>query len=399
MVHAELASLALTLAAGNADVLEKVVVSHDVDATVLVTGVPVTESGDSIRTHFRKIEWRNLNTLTGDEADFDDVVFRISTADYTTLVDNINLLFTPDWSQTDAALEDNENDAVIRALIPPGNPSNTNEVQMTINTPTNGEPGNINNAVFGSLADLHIGYVAAALTNAHEGRAILLNENTIFDTVAGDTAASVISSMGDGDETAENLSFGNAVMRGLFPTNDTGTEEGYYTEHMTQDKHGPLKELLSALYHQAPGRFQQSTQQSTANDTEEFQMDGTPQPLPLEKGDIMSFKLTVSSNLRMGTGFLATGTSVAAAQGILQSVLPASSIANPSTYAKPFNVNDTVADAEASDTAVANSEAEGDYSAGIYVEPQSGDAITTDSKITCGVRPQKYLLKITLEDG
>ena len=393
MVHAELASLALTLAAGNADVLEKMVVSHAVDATVLVTGVPVTESGESNRTHFRKIEWRNINTLTGDDADLDDVVFRISTADYTTLVNNINLLFTPDWSQTDSQLEDNQNNAIIRALIPPGNPSNTNAVQMTINTPTNGQPGNVNNAVFGSLADLHIGYVAAAMTNAHEGRAILLNETDIFDTVAG-ASASVTSAMGDGDETADSLSFGNAVMRGLFPTNDTATESGYYTEQMTQDKHGPLKELLSALYHDAPERFQQST----ANDTEQFDMDGTPQPLPLEKGDIMSFKLTVSSNLRMGTNFLAIGTTVATAQGILQSVLPASSIANPSTYAKPFNVDDTVVDAAASDTAVANSEAEGDYSAGIYVDPQNNNQITTGSKITCGVRPQKYLLKITLED-
>ena len=136
----------------------------------------------TLLTLLQTIQWRNYNaTDESNSADSDDIVFRISTTNYQNTVQYLNeRVFTPSWSQTDTQLVDNTNDATIRSLVPVGAGTNTNAVEMKVTDVQNGAPGNLSESVFGSLADLHIGYVSASLTNAHEGRAIILNENDIL---------------------------------------------------------------------------------------------------------------------------------------------------------------------------------------------------------------------------
>jgi len=363
MVHLELASLAVTLAAGNADVLEKVVSAISSDAIVTVANMPTEPTNsENLLTLFKKIEFRNLNSAS---AEYDDVRFRIAEADYTKFSNYMSDVFTPTWANTDAGVVDNTNDAMIRAKLDNAGATITNNTMtMTVAEGSVAAPGNFNNSVHGCFPDLHIGYVAAALTNAHEGRAVILNEESVFENLNG--------------------SFGTDFMSKLWDsaTADSGGV-GFRQLDLEGGSAGPLKELLSALYHEAPERFQSPTPATSSGgqdlpDTEEFEA------LPIVTGDTISIKVTVSGGLNMNTSSLTTPASDGT--DILPLIIPTASKANPSTYLAPFNVTSGVSSV-ASDTAVANGAQELSYVAGVVHNGSNA--------VSLNIRPQKYEVTMT----
>ena len=108
MVHIELASLAVTLAAGDADVLEKVVSAISSDAVITVASMPTEPTNsENLLSLFQKIKFRNLNQASGE---LDDIRFRIAEADYTKFKNYMTDVFTPSWANSDAGDVDNTND-------------------------------------------------------------------------------------------------------------------------------------------------------------------------------------------------------------------------------------------------------------------------------------------------
>jgi len=352
MVHIELASLAVNLAAGNADVLEKVVSAISSDAIVTVANMPTEPTNsENLLTLFKKIEFRNLNSAS---AEYDDVRFRIAEADYTKFSNYMSDVFTPTWANTDAGVVDNTNDAMIRAKLD-NTGATTNTMTMTVAEGSVPAPGNFNNSVHGCFPDLHIGYVAAALTNAHEGRAVILNEESVFDTM--------------------NSSFGADFMSGLWDSAiaDSGGS-GYRQLDLEGGSAGPLKELLSALYHGAPERFQSTTLLPASGgqdlpDTEEFEA------LPIVTGDTISIKVTVSGGLSMSAVNL-TGIDAAGAKNVLENVTDVCH-ADPSTFTDPVNQDEGGA---------------ADSNDGITVTGAPG---ASGSSVSVSLRPQVYEVTMT----
>lgn len=304
MVHIELASLAVSLSAGNADVLEKVVSAIVSDAVITVDNMPdEPTNSENLLSLFQKIEFRNLNSAS---AEYDDIRFRISEDNYIKFSNYMTDVFTPSWANSDAGDVDNTSDGKIRAKLDNAGATITNTMTMTVAEGSVAAPGNFNTSVHGSFPDLHIGYVAAALTNAHEGRAVILNEESVFNTM--------------------NSSFGTDFMSSLFDSAaaDSGGA-GYRQLDLEGGSAGPLKELLTALYHEAPSRFQAST----PNDTEEFQA------LPIESGDTISIKVTVSGGLNMSAVNL-TGIDSSGAKAVMANVTDVCD-ASPSTFTDPVN--------------------------------------------------------------
>ena len=275
MVQITLASLALILSAGNAEVLEQVVSDIPSDAVVTVDNMP-SIGGEELHTLFQKIQFRNLNSAS---AAYDDVRFRIAETDYTKFSNYMTDVFTPKWANSDLGEDtvDGKNGAKIRANKDGAGTNITSTMTMKVDKGDGDAPGNFHESEHGCFPDLHIGYVAAALTNAHEGRAVILNENSVFEKMNG--------------------SFGTDFMKSLFFSNKSGVTagagsggSGYRELDLEGDLAGPLKELWSALYHEAPERFQEAT----LNDTEEFQA------LPIKPKDNISISVTVTAGLSMG---------------------------------------------------------------------------------------------------
>ena len=144
------------------------------DISILVGSV--SESYNFL-SFMQSIQFRNLN-----QANSDSVAFRISSDDYDRFKNYLNSVLTPSWANTDAAAQDNQDGAVIRAAKYGTTVIANNALELTVDNVALAAPGNFasSGSGHGSLPDLHVGYVAAALTGAHEGRAILLNENAIF---------------------------------------------------------------------------------------------------------------------------------------------------------------------------------------------------------------------------
>ena len=364
MVHIELPSLSVSLDAGDADVLEKVVSSISSDAVITISNTPTDPThSNTLLSLLQSIEFRNLNSSS---IEFDDIRFRISETNYGRLAQYMTDVFTPEWANTDAGDVDNTNDALIRAKKDnQSNSFSTNTMTMAVAEGSVDAPGNFDGSEHGSFPDLHIGYVAAALTNAHEGRAVILNEESVFDTMNSSFGADFMSSL---------WSNTSGVTAGA----DSGGA-GYRQLDLEGGSAGPLKELLSALYHGAPERFQTAT----PNDTEVFQA------LPIEAGDTVSIRVTVTGNIKMSTSSLTTPASDGA--DILPLIIPTASKANPSTYQAPFNVVSGVSPDAASDTAVAIGAQELSYVAG--VSHNGSNAVSLD------IRPQKYEFKVVLGDS
>lgn len=261
-----LPSLCVSLNIGHADLLDRAPDSVTADATLCVSNIPSTETtGQSLMDLFRCIEFTNFYqqpVIDNSYKDLDGVMFRIHQTHYTTLQSHVNTIFTPSFASTDAHLINNVSDQKIRYLLPVDASVNTNQTvfrvtQMTdagIETIVGGSPapGDFNNSTHGCLGDVHIGYLSAALTGTHRGRAIVNNEDVIIDTLAYNSCS--LSS------DVSNISFGEAVMRALFPTQDL-SGDGYYYESMlsqTSDDDNttkPIKELFSQLYHKSTERF------------------------------------------------------------------------------------------------------------------------------------------------
>ena len=351
MVHAEL-NLALTLVAGNADVLEKVVSTISSDAVVTVSNMPSDPTNsETLLSLFQKIQFRNLNSAS---SEYDDIRFRIAEADYTKFSNYMTDVFTPSWANSDAGDVDNTNDGKIRAKKDNEGAVITNSMTMSVAVSEGSvaAPGNFNNSVHGCFPDLHIGYVAAALTNAHEGRAVILNEESVFDEM--------------------NSAFGDDFMSSLWDSaiEDSGGSD-YRQLDLEGDSAGPLKELLTALYHQAPDRFQASTPiDAPPNDTEEFQA------LPIESGDTISIKVTVSGGLSMSAVNL-NGIDEAGAKKVMENVTNVCH-ADPSTFTDPVNQDEGGAP---------------DSNAGITVTGTPG---SIDSTVTVSLRSQTYEVTMTL---
>jgi len=367
-VPIKLYSLVVDLTAGNADVLEKVVSAISSDAVVEVTNMPTEPTNsENLLSLFKKIQFRNLNQTSG--AVLDDVRFRIAAADYTKFSNYMSDVFTPTWANSDAGDVDvdGNNDAKIRAKLDNAGATITNNTMtMTVDEGSVAAPGNFDGSEHGCFPDLHIGYVAAALTNAHEGRAVILNEESVFENLNG--------------------SFGTAFMSSLFNSASNVTVDGtdYHQLDLKGGSAGPLKELLSALYHGDPERFQSPTPASSGGedlpDTEEFET------LPIKSGDTISIKVTVSGGLNMNTSSLTTPASDGT--DILPLIIPTASKANPSTYLAPFNVTSGVSSVAASDTAVANGAQELSYVAGVVHNGSNA--------VSLNIRPQKYEVKMYL---
>lgn len=346
VVNIELASLALSLSAGNADVLEKVVSAIvNTDAVVTVADMPTDPTNsENLLSLFQKIQFRNLNSAS---AEYDDIRFRIAEADYTKFSNYMTDVFTPSWANSDAGDVDNTNDGKIRAKKDNEGATITNSMTMSVAEGSVTAPGNFNGSEHGCFPDLHIGYVAAALTNAHEGRAVILNEESVFDTM--------------------NSAFGTDFMSSLWDSAaaDSGGS-GYRQLDLEGGSAGPLKDLFSALYHQAPGRFQAST----PNDTEEFQA------LPIESGDTISIKVTVSGGLNMSAVNL-TGIDSSGAKAVMANVTDVCH-ASPSTFTDPVNQDEGGA---------------ADSNEGITVNGTPGEA---NSSVSVSLRSQIYEVTMTV---
>ena len=345
MVHAELASLSVNLDAGNANVLEKVVSAIESDAVITVAAMPSAHS-ETLLSLLKKIEFRNMNSASGELDELDDIRFRIAESDYNTFADYMTDVFTPSWTNSNAGEQDKTNDAKIRAKQDKDGGAITNSMTMTVTEGAVAAPGNFNNSVHGSFPDLHIGYVAAALTNAHEGRGVILNEESVFNTM--------------------NASFGTDFMSSLFDSAaaDSGGAD-YRQVDLEGDSAGPLKDLLSALYHEAPARFQAST----LNDTEEFQA------LPIEADDTISFKVTVSGGISMSAVSL-TDMDAAGAKNVLANVTDVCHN-DPSNFTKPVNQDEGGA---------------ADSNDGITVTGTPGSA---ESSVSVSLRSQIYEVTMT----
>ena len=361
MVNIALPSLSVTLDAGHAEVLEKVVSPIVSDAVITIENTPTDPThSNTLLSLLQSIEFRNLNSLS---SEFDDIRFRMSETNYGRLAQYMTDMFTPEWVNTDVADGDHTNDAMIRAKLDNAGATITNTMTLTVEEGSVPAPGNFNDSEHGCFPDLHIGYVAAALTNAHEGRAVILNEESIFASMHNNSGM--------------HNNFGTQFTSQLWNSaNADSGGSGYRQLDLEGGSAGPLKELLSALYHEAPDRFQEST----LNETEEFQT------LPIESGDTMSIKVTVTGSLKMSTLSLTTPTSDGA--NILPLIIPTASKANPSTYSTPFNVDESVASNVASDTAVATQTQELNYEAGVL--HNGVDAVSVH------IRPQKYEVKVVL---
>ena len=357
MVNIVLPSLSVSIDAGNANVLEKIVSPIASDAVITVRNAPADPTHSyTLLSFLQSIEFRNYNSTSDD-----NIRFRISVTNYGLFAQYMSDIFTPAWSKTDAGVVDNTNDAMIRATLNNAGDTITNTMTLLVEQGNVSAPGNFHDSEHGSIPDVHIGYMAAALTNAHEGRAVILNEENVFNTMNGSFGTDFISSLWS-TTSGESASL------------DSGGQ--YYQIDFNEDTDGPLKDLFSALYHNAAERFQTDPM----NDTEEFQ------PLPLESGDTMSIKLIVSGNMIMSTLSLANPQTDG--NDIIPLIIPSHSKANPSTYLSPFNVEESVAPESASDTAVANGVQDVNYSAGV-----SHNGVNA---VSLQIRPQKYEFKMVL---
>lgn len=315
--------MSLLLNAGDADILSTSVGAMNDDAVITCTDLPIhPASSENLLSIFNGIQYRNLNTTIDD-----DIRFRMSVAMYNAAVEYLDDLFTPSWANTNAQTVDNTNDAVIKAVKDgDGTDYADNSMTLTISQDSSRHtvsgPGNFVSNVLstthGCLADLHVSYVAASLTNAHEGKAIILNENDIFDTLATNNGGST---------------FGALFMQSLFPLpQNTSTNDGYYTQDAGT---GLLNELLGHLYHGDPSRFSTSADVFSGedgmndNDTEEFQM------IPLKAADTISIKLIITANIRMSAAQLGT-TNEAGAKSVMANITNVCN-ANPATYENAVN--------------------------------------------------------------
>ena len=274
MVHLVLPSLQLAIDAGHSSVLGKPATeTFSVDANIVCTHFPTEPTyNNNLLSLLRTIEFRNLNRTS--QVPYDSIIFRISTTNYTRCVNYLNSIYTPSWARTNATDVDSTNNAIIRTREDSaGNTFAQNDFLLTVDEVATA-PGNFHTSTHGCFADLHIGYIASCLTNAHEGRAVIINENTIFDTF----------------HNGNTVDFGTAFLSALFPTVPDGE---YYTASSTESPH--LLVLIQSIYHDAPGRMQEST----LNDTEEYQT------VPLEAEDTISIHLTINGSLQMGTSTLA----------------------------------------------------------------------------------------------
>ena len=316
-VNVALASLEVTLNAGDANVLEKVTRAINSDAVIDVTSMPTIVTSESsealdLLSLLQKIEFRNRNSISSTDPQ-DDIRFRISASDYSNFENYMTDVFTPLWENSDADTEDGRNDAQIRAKTVTGGTMGVNQLDMTV-TAVAAAPGNFNGSKHGSFPDLHLGYVAAALTNAHEGRAVILNEPNVFNSMNG--------------------SFGSQFMSSLFEGVSVDSDNNYYTLDMEGNSAGPLKDLLSALYHQDQSRFQQPTPETSDGntvlpDTEEFQA------LPIVAGDTISFKVTVDGSISMNAASLADDETAKSVLKNITSVCDNSP--NDATFEDPVN--------------------------------------------------------------
>lgn len=303
MVHLMLTSIHITIDAGNADVLESNSSTISADANILCTDFPTDPTnGQNLLSLLRTVEFRNYNHT--DQAPNDALVFRISAENYTRCVHYLNDIYTPAWTNTNAGDVDNTNNAILRAKQDhAGNAITDNSFLLTVDQVATA-PGNFHTSTHGCFADMHIGYISACLTNAHEGRALINNEHTIFNTF---------------HNTSVN-NFGSAFLSALFPTTEA---DGFYTVTATESAH--LLQLMQDIYHGEASRFQTAA----ANDTEEYQ------PLPLEADDTISFKVVINSTLQMSTGNLGS-MDEPSIQNVLSNISVNGQVSSGNTvYAKP----------------------------------------------------------------
>lgn len=307
MVHLMLTSIHITIDAGDADVLESTSKTISADANILCTNFPTdTTNGQNLLSLLRTVEFRNYNQT--DQAPNDSLVFRISAENYTRCVHYLNDIYTPSWTNTNAQDMDNTNNAIVRAKQDhAGNALADNSFLLTVDQVATA-PGNFHTSTHGCFADLHIGYISACLTNAHEGRALINNEHTIFNTF---------------HNTSVN-NFGSSFMSALFPTVEA---DDFYTVTATESAH--LLELMQCIYHGETSRFQSST----TNDTEEYQS------VPLEANDTISFKVVINSSLQMSTGNLGS-MDEPGIQNILSNISLNGQVSSGDTvYAKPVPID------------------------------------------------------------
>ena len=319
MVHAILSSLSITLDAGNTQIVHPDESLIDADATVTCTNMPSIDNNNFC--HFMtSIEYLRDVTETqvdvnGDLITVPALKFRIKKTDFEKFRDYMNTIYVPSWAETNADSQDGVNNAKIRADIP----NNNLDLTVVQVNPFRPAPGNFNNSSHGSLPDLYIGYIAAALTGAHEGRAILLNEDAIFNKLAASTAS---------DDT---YSFGEAFVRTIFFhgnlnadlstfTETIESEEYYVTPFVNQDSDvSPLAELYEALYLNASERF---TNHAVS----------TYHTIPLEAGDTLSMKVTISGNLQMNK----SDTDDATNQNIMRAITNRCN-SSPATFTAPVD--------------------------------------------------------------
>lgn len=284
-------------------------------------------TGHSLLDFFQTICYKDSSTATEDYSHVplsNGICFEMKKTNYDAMSNYLDDLFTPAWSNTNAQDVDNQNDAIIRAKTDRnGNIFDngvTDEFQLKISQEskhTHDGPGNfVSQSItteHGSFADLHIGYVAAVLTNAHEGRAIILNEDVIFNTLS-------------------TSSFGSLFMQALFPspTVETRGDGDYYVEKAEPSSLKNLKQLLDCLYLLDADRFAESATNECLQ-------------LPFVTGDTLSIKLNITGNVQMSTQFL-QGVDSAGAKTVLANITAIGN-QNPSTYTKPINHSGIARDA------------------------------------------------------
>lgn len=324
-VHITLSSITLTLAAGEAlvPVPSSATAPIDSDAVVTCTQMPTlggaSGAANDFRTLLRRVMCRASHATAGQYVE-PDIDFRIAVADYDALGAYLDDVFVPRWQNTDVT-GGSGGEAMLRASTDRTGAQfvGGNALELYI-ADRNGvdpwkapAPGNFDLTSHGSISDLHVGYVAAALTNAHQGRAILLNEAAVFDTLATGTA---------GADT-----FGTAFTASLF-AGKSATADGQHYELQgvsKTDATSPLAQLYYALYSNAPGRFDAS-----ASDADGFI------EMPLDADDTVRLKTSIAGGVRMGASHL--GLQADAAATVLKAITAiCATSSSPATYEKPID--------------------------------------------------------------
>lgn len=157
---------------------------------------------------------------------------------------------TPAFENTDASEKNNSPSIQIRAKTNDsagdflGGSVTVKEVSAS-DSDAPGLPANWKSSEHGCLSDALVGYLAMVLTGAHQGRAIIVNEDVIFDTAHTYT-----------DNVEGNVEgIGKAIINKLCGVSTWNQESDLTGINSFTNADAPVIELVKQMYEQNPERF------------------------------------------------------------------------------------------------------------------------------------------------